>query len=213
MRFAGKIHSFFSHPLVGILGSIASIISVALAVYFSGVSIREPLLTYLLCPSGNSVPILEVSLVKVSRPLTEISLDQSRLSSGILGVRWRILEQNDACVSQILYSGPTSVRIILTGNIEGQKQIQELTYSGTIVPPEEQYSPPHPWLKLLTNFGLWLLVIIGAAALIVNIWMAFFPGKRPTLLLVIPFIILLCLLAISTWNRFFFLRPEPPYGF
>ena len=266
-----KILSFFRQPLVGILGSIASFISIPLAFYFYLASIREPLLTYYVHPvrvpvvqtgkmsdvkvlfkdapiqgdltvaqieiwnSGkapiktdeiltpiliqteNSVPILEVSLLKVSRPLTEISLDESRLTSGIVGVHWRILEQYDACVLQILYSGPGSVRISVAGDIEGQKRIQEVTYPGTIRTPEEQYSPPNRWIKILTNFGLWLLQVAGMAALILGLSTILFRGKRPSRFVAVAFTIILSIIlvlfVILTWNRLFISRPEPPIGF
>jgi hypothetical protein len=105
-------------------------------------------------------------------------LDQSRISSGIVGVHWRILEQNDGCNLQILYLGSPGVRISLTGNIEGQKQIQEVTYPGRIITKEEQYSPPNLWHKILIHLALWLLQVIGAAALI-QASGPFFPSEAP----------------------------------
>jgi hypothetical protein len=156
----GKVISFFSHPLVGILGSVASVIGIPLAVYLTFASQHEPRLTYIVHPlrapvvqtgkmsnlkvlingatiqsdvtaaqiavwnSGrapiksediltpiliqteNNAPILEVTVLKVTRaPVTNISLDRTRLPSGIVGVRWRILEQDDGCVLQILLYG------------------------------------------------------------------------------------------------------------
>ena len=63
----------------------------------------EDILTPIMIQTENNAPILDVSVRKVSRPVIEMSLDQSKISSGIVGVHWRILEQNDGCVLQIIY--------------------------------------------------------------------------------------------------------------
>ena len=58
-----------------------------------------------------SVPILEASIRKKSRGVVDVSLDQSRLSEGVVGVRWNILEQDDGTVIQLVYAGPPSTQI------------------------------------------------------------------------------------------------------
>ena len=51
----GKIASFFGKPLVGILGSVASIVGLFLAVFFYLESRETPELTYCLHPVRTSV--------------------------------------------------------------------------------------------------------------------------------------------------------------
>lgn len=73
-----------------------------------------------------SVPILEASIRKKSRDLTGILLDPSEFNAGVVGIKWKILEQNDGAVLQIVYAGPPNTEIITAGTIEGQLQIREL---------------------------------------------------------------------------------------
>ena len=46
---------FFGKPIVGIIGSIASVIGVALAIFFYVGSIREPRLTYYVHPVNQAL--------------------------------------------------------------------------------------------------------------------------------------------------------------
>jgi hypothetical protein len=56
--FAGKLISFFRrYPIIGIVGSIASVIAIPLSVYLSFASIPEPSLTYYVYPIR--VPIVQ----------------------------------------------------------------------------------------------------------------------------------------------------------
>ncbi|MFY9983891.1 MAG: hypothetical protein WAK31_03990 [Chthoniobacterales bacterium] len=76
-------------------------------------------------------PILEASVQKMTRSVIEVSLDQSKASSGRLGLGWKILEQNDGFVVQITYVGPTNTNIQVTGTVKGQQQgLQEQRYLG-----------------------------------------------------------------------------------
>lgn len=83
-------------------------------------------------------PILEASVQKMTRSLIEVSLDQSKASSGRLGLGWKILEQNDGFIVQITYVGPTNTRIQVTrasgteirgGYCDNDKRVQNLQFS------------------------------------------------------------------------------------
>src|SRR5690242_9415759 len=148
---------FFSNPIVGILGALASIISVPLAIYFFAQTTQFRELVYYVNPAqaivvkagevsklrvligdrelksdvttaqiaiwnrGNeslkpenvlvpvvirtvpSVPILEAKIRTKSRDAIGFVLDESHLEDGIVGLSWKILEQGDGGVIQIVY--------------------------------------------------------------------------------------------------------------
>jgi hypothetical protein len=180
--------AFFSHPLVGIVGTIASIISIPLAFYFFIASQHEPKLTYYVYPiraplvqtgmtsdlkvlfsgtaiSGdvtaaqieiwnsasapikredvlspiliqteNNAPILEISVRKISRPVTEISIDPSKFRSGIARIDWRILEKDDGCVLQMAISLVMGIAKSSFGRIrfypQGRRQLRNAQKPG-----------------------------------------------------------------------------------
>jgi len=77
-----------------------------------------------------SVPILEASIRKKSRDVVNVTLDQSHLNEGVVGVQWNILEQNDEAIIQIVYAGPPTNQIQASGVIEGQGDIRQLRVVG-----------------------------------------------------------------------------------
>ena len=85
------------------------------------VNILEPIIIY----TKSNVPILEASIRTQSRSVVKISLDQSNISRGKLGVTWDILEQSDGGVIQIIYGGSPDMDFGIAGVIEGQKSLQE----------------------------------------------------------------------------------------
>ena len=79
---------------------------------------------------GNA-QILEASIQKMTRPIIEASVDQSKAASGRLRLGWKILEQNDIFVVQITYVGSINTGIQVTGEVKGQKEgLQEQRYLG-----------------------------------------------------------------------------------
>ncbi|HEY7401938.1 MAG TPA: hypothetical protein VIB39_00320 [Candidatus Angelobacter sp.] len=81
---------------------------------------------------------------KKSRDVVDISLDQKHQEEGVVGFSWNILEQGDGGVIQVVYAGsPAATKIIVNGVIEGEHQIRQLQYSGTILPVAEQVRAQH----------------------------------------------------------------------
>lgn len=175
----GRLSDFFSDPVVGVIGSIASIISLFLAVYFylKAKQVRE--LVYQVNPAkavvlragqasklkvtfedvviaeditaaqialwnqGNQSvkpenilkpiviytednrPILEASIRKTSRDFIELALDETDIQQGRLAISWKILEQHDGGVIQLIYLGDTKTEINVDGVVEGQKKIKQ----------------------------------------------------------------------------------------
>jgi len=71
-----------------------------------------------------STPILEVRVRRTSRNLLTFTLDQSRIDQGIVGVAWNILEKNDGAQIQLVYAGPPTTQLSVSGTIEGQHSLK-----------------------------------------------------------------------------------------
>jgi hypothetical protein len=260
--------TFFTHPLVGSLGSISGIIGVALAIYFYVASKREPHLTYYVHPiraplvqtgkmsdfsvlfrgallpgdvtaaqiaiwnagsapikgedilspiliqTEDKAPILEVSVRKISRPVTGIGVDNETMKSGRVVVHWRILEQDDGCVLQVIYLGSPSVKLSLSGDIVGQKHLEERKYSGSITTPEQQYGrSQNVWIINSVKVVCWLFLPFGVYMLVKCIQFFFpRPSSEPLLIKFAVIVMVLGLNAVAIWLILYSL-PEPPFGF
>ena len=176
-RLSERASRFFSNPAVGIIGSLASIVGLILAVifYVNGLARRDvvyavyPQLTYVARaerPSDLRVefrgvpitaadvlavqvgiwnqgslsvrpenlleplqltltppaPVLEVSVVKLGRPVSAIaaSNDPEAFKQGRVPIHVRILERGDGANIQIIFAGRRGTKIQLGGIIEGQ---------------------------------------------------------------------------------------------
>ena len=91
-------------------------------------------------------PILEASVQKMTRSVIEVSLDQSKASSGRLGLGWKILEQNDGFVVQITYVGPTNTNIQVTGTVKGQQQGLRNRDTWVFGQQQKSTTPPNPYM-------------------------------------------------------------------
>jgi hypothetical protein len=177
-------------------------------------SIRpENILEQAVIRTDPSVPILEASVRKRSRNVVDVSLDQSRLGEGSLGVKWNILEQNDGAVIQIVYAGPPTTGIRATGVIEGQKQIRELKDPQSARAFFAGGTPK--WLPL------WLVgsVAIGVGSFflvyaVTNLRRTWGSGSRAlSLLRVSEAAIAVCMIGLGVLQLIFLAPPNPPFGF
>ncbi|MGA2853335.1 MAG: hypothetical protein ABSE90_04320 [Verrucomicrobiota bacterium] len=80
--------------------------------------------------TSNGCPILQVVILKPPRDVTGFELDQSQIMSGRLGMNWKILEQNDGALIQIVYAGKTDLRMFLDATIVGQRSAAEAKQPG-----------------------------------------------------------------------------------
>jgi hypothetical protein len=169
---------FAAHPIVGFVGTLASVLGVVLAVAFYLAAIRTRELSLYVNPSrativksGQSsdlhilykgkdvstdvtalqvelwsagkesirpehvlspitlettpkVPILEARIRHISRPVTQIVLDQTQIADGKVTVSWKILEHNDGAVIQFILAGPSETSITALGALEGQPTLR-----------------------------------------------------------------------------------------
>jgi hypothetical protein len=174
---------FAAHPIVGFVGTVASVLGVVLAVVFYLAAIRTRELSLYVNPakttivkSGQSsdlhilykgkdvptdvtalqvelwnagkesirpeqvllpitlettprVPILEVRIRHISRPLTQVVLDQTHIANGKVTVSWKILEHNDGAVIQFILAGPSKTSIKASGALEGQSRVKVLQFT------------------------------------------------------------------------------------
>ena len=155
-------------------------------------------------------PILEATVRKTNRDVVKLTLDQTRIAEGELGVTWNELEKDDGGVVQIIYAGGLDVRIQGSGVIEGQPEIRELRYAGYIQSPAEQMR----WDRRLRF--LWLVISL------LFIWNAFLEFKiqrqlgfrvlnRRILLVIFAFLTVIFILAWA-WTALT-IDPGPPFGF
>lgn len=206
---------FFSNPLVGIIGSLASIIGVLLAVYFYLEGKEYPQLTYYVHPvkaivvragqasrltasfdnkvietditatqialwnqgkraikkdnvlkpivihTENNTPILEATIRKSSREVVQLAVNTDELQKGRVLISWNILEHNDGGIIQLTYAGNPNLNIQLDGVIEGQNQIEQLTFSEKIKSPDEQYTSLRKERRYVGFFFLGMAAVIA----------------------------------------------------
>jgi hypothetical protein len=72
--------------------------------------------------------ILDSDIIKKSRPIVSLSIDDSGKEKGELAVKWDILEKNDGGVIQLIYEGGPEVEIFAEGIIVGQKKLKNLGF-------------------------------------------------------------------------------------
>lgn len=71
--------------------------------------------------------ILDVRVLKVSRPVTGFSFSQAADSSkNLLPISFKILEQRDGAALQIIYAGPPAARLRIAGVIAGAGEPRRL---------------------------------------------------------------------------------------
>ena len=207
-----RLSRFFSKPVVGVVGTVASILGLIFALYFYLQTREYPSLTVFVHPVRASVvragqssrlivsfggrpiatditavqvalwnagkrpireqdilepltirtagvhPILEATLRKQTRDVVRLELEKSHLSEGALSVRWRVLEQGDGGVIQLIYEGNPDVEISYSAVLVGQKAVAAHKYLGAIRSPEEQYKSDR------LGWGSWALSIFMLAS-------------------------------------------------
>ena len=106
--------------------------------------------------TADKSPILEATIRKVSREVTNLQLQTNEVQNGRVTVAWKILEQDDGGIIQLIYAGSPEVDIRPDGVIEGQKEIPRILYTNKIRSAEEQYKKweHFPWYLFSLVIGL-----------------------------------------------------------
>lgn len=113
----------------------------------------------------NNVPIIEATIGKTSRGVTQLALNTDEMQKGRVTITWNILEHNDGGVVQLIYAGNPDVSIKVDGVIEGQRQIERLEFSGKIRSPDEQYASVRQERKS-TGISFLIIGLLGFIPLI-----------------------------------------------
>jgi hypothetical protein len=202
---SSKLHVFYgNHELT------SDVTAAQIAVWNQGnESIRpDNVLRQVMIRTNPSVPILEASIRKKSRDVVNVTLDQSHLNDGVVGVQWNILEQNDEAIIQIVYAGPPTNQIQAAGVIEGQGDILQLRDPDKIWTSDAKPTPTNP--KAVGIFAIAVALAMASFFIYSNkkVPISTLPSK---LFFVIMYGLLISLFALGI--AFFFLPSGPPIGF
>lgn len=117
---ASKLRVLYDSTIIS-----SDIVAIQLAIWNRGKqSIKKSnILKNIEVKNNNRVKILETSIRKVSREVTNFSVVQNNYNNGNIPLNWDILENNDGAVLQILYAGNLNAKFFLNGIIEGQENI------------------------------------------------------------------------------------------
>ncbi|MEK6286312.1 MAG: hypothetical protein AABO57_11265 [Acidobacteriota bacterium] len=128
------------------------------------------------------VPVLEATVSKPSRNVIDFNIDESHLSEGYVPLSWRILEQDDGAVVQLVYAGSSDIEIQVEATIEGQ----------AVAPT--RFAPGRNWFILLL-----LVNIIGYAVMSVRLIKSHMP-------IIVRIVLLLLTLPICLMSVYYFIR-------
>jgi hypothetical protein len=84
---------------------------------------HEDILKPIFIVAPTNCPIFEATIRYATRDEIGFQLITNDISSGRLGLDWKILEENDGASFQILYGGPEDVRFSDEGTVVGQRVI------------------------------------------------------------------------------------------
>jgi hypothetical protein len=168
-------------------------------------AVRQPFVI----STENQAPILEATIRKKSRSVVQLDLDETRLASGKLGLRWNMLETGDGGVLQVVYAGDTAVPIKCTGVLIGQPEIRELEYRAV----SRMYGRNKSWLIALGVTGvLGLLLSIAPSTKKSKV------SSNRELASLLRFsrllfsILSVALIVMVIYALAFLMPPDPPFG-
>lgn len=102
--------------------------------------------------------ILGAKILRTTRSVIGFELDQSQIASGILGVRFKVLEFDDGALIQIIYEGDQFVRIDGEGTVIGQSSIMAGAVGSRRQPTRETADEEYRGLKRGSIFMTWVAV-------------------------------------------------------
>ncbi len=171
-------------------------------------------LTPLTIQVGPDARLLEASVVKSSREICGLSVEIIDRESGKCRVNWRIFEEGDGCILQLVYSGDVDAAILARAVVEGQKELVAQRISSANAAALSGSSPQRwflfgflGWVLSLPLVGLWLMSRPGPLGRML--------GIRPRFGLVqVACLILMAAGALAfAWKIWSDLDAGPPFGF
>lgn len=114
------------------------------------------------------VPVLEATVTKVSRNVTNFRILDEHFKDGVISLSWRILENGDGAILQIVYAGSPEAAFKIRGTIEGQREIRQFGM-GSPVMSEKEYRTQRTIFKVVWP----LLIVVGILqiGMIISIWL------------------------------------------
>ncbi len=85
------------------------------------------------------VEILQATVIKTSRNVIQFGIETNQLDQGRVPVKWKVLEQGDGGVIEIIYLGAPDVEFDVDGVILGQKNIERYSNTLGFKSPEEEF--------------------------------------------------------------------------
>lgn len=172
---------------------------------------RENILKPVIIMADPPIPILEVRIRRISRDVTEFAHVSDSLEHGRVYLNWRILEEGDGAIAQLIYAGDTYVKFRVEGVVEGQREITEFEFKGKIRSEEEQYREYGR-----TDFTSVVIEIGGSMAGIIALLFVLRSSRKVfhRKVLLIPVLVLILLqVGFTFWSYFLRRAPGPPFGF
>jgi hypothetical protein len=99
-------------------------------------------------PKGHR--IFETEVLRRSRDVVGLKLDQSKIADGIVGVKFAVMEHNDWGILQVVYEGHQYLEFNASGAIVGQQNILEPRNKGDLDP---RLSGPMMLMRFLAFMG------------------------------------------------------------
>jgi hypothetical protein len=153
--------------------------------------------------------ILGAKISKATRDVIGASIDRSGLAEGVVGTSWKILEQNDGFVVQLIFAGATETTIALEGTVERQQGVTQLMPIDRVRSPAEQLAYRRHVVRLL----LITVAIMGAAVSLLTVLTRAY-RVRPSRPMMWANVGMFCLaLAYVLWLMYQMHRAAPPFGF
>lgn len=151
-------------------------------------SIRpEHVLAPIILSTSPKVPILEVRIRHISRPVTEIVVDTGKLAEGIVPLSWKILEHNDGAIIQMIVAGPDKTTVKIDGIVEGQRGLTLASNTNET--------------RVILVSGVFLIMFVAAFFAGVNSGRHNRPFISSFLSFVIPFVILSIIVTLLTSSQ------------
>lgn len=154
-------------------------------------------------------PILRVAVIKTSRPVIAFACDESRLEKGVVSLSWKILEQGDGALVQIVYAGAPDIQVALEGTIVGQRKIAEVKYAGRILTAPEQIKHERSHFLILTVMSSFLIVL----SLLAPVFLRRSSNRLPTIMWLFLRIYLFVAVSIFAFTLYQYIKTPSPFGF
>lgn len=110
--------------------------------------------------TASGAPIIAAHISKITREVNKVTLDTAAASSGVINLKFKILEKGDAFLLQLTYEGDEKVEFIGSGVIIGQSKFVITEYKRNASEPNERLIPRVP-SKIIGILGFLVIFYIG----------------------------------------------------